>query len=579
MVNTRNYTPLQRRALNMVWTAAGRYDFEPMFLAFLPDGQPDFYMNSVIGYVYKWLDVTIITQLFDSFSDATLRDVYDGLLWVALENCVYEKELPYRPVLSELRISCAKLFFEQEQIKTRAQWLMQSSLVYTMQSARWKKVLGKTFLLSPRKKKLFAELSFDGSMDTNAIRERILDIYGRYFHFRLKKKLPSFTLRLNSVFTKFLPSRLERNEVFTLGRDIKEENIRMYKPVHEREFSLPGEEERIRSYIEDCFGKPLYSPSESAQLEHLLCTDNHFYCHIYFTAGEKNATPSKEPQIARAIEEASAQKERNETYFSAHRSQYETAIHKLSQQIRNATLVHAQAAQFKCKRGQLNAAWVWRSVFLDDDAVFLNHIETVKPEFSVDLMLDASASRLRQQETIAAQGYVIAKSLQLCNIPVQVYSFLSLNGYTILNLLCDYQEKQKTNRIFQYHAAGWNRDGLAFRGAGALMEHAPCAHRILIVLTDASPNDDKKLPADKAQNRLLNEDYSGTAAVTDTAEEVKKLKQQGIRVIGILTGEHKDIAAAKKIYGTDWVHIQDISQFSNAVGALMLKQILNLYES
>lgn len=194
-------------------------------------------------------------------------------------------------------------------------------------------------------------------------------------------------------------------------------------------------------------------------------------------------------------------------------------------------------------------------------------------------MLDASASRLRQQETIAAQGYVIAKSLQLCNIPVQVYSFLSLNGYTILNLLCDYQEKQKTNRIFQYHAAGWNRDGLAFRGAGALMEHAPCAHRILIVLTDASPNDDKKLPADKAQNRLLSEDYSGTAAVTDTAEEVKKLKQQGIRVIGILTGEHKDIAAAKKIYGTDWVHIQDISQFSNAVGALMLKQILNLYES
>ena len=98
MVNTRNYTPLQRRALNMVWTAAGRYDFEPMFLAFLPDGQPDFYMNSVIGYVYKWLDATIITRLFDSFSDATLRDVYVGLLWVALENCVYEKELPYRPV-------------------------------------------------------------------------------------------------------------------------------------------------------------------------------------------------------------------------------------------------------------------------------------------------------------------------------------------------------------------------------------------------------------------------------------------------------------------------------------------------
>ena len=36
-----------------------------------------------------------------------------------------------------------------------------------------------------------------------------------------------------------------------------------------------------------------------------------------------------------------------------------------------------------------------------------------------------------------------------------------------------------------------NRDGLALKGAGHLMEHSPKGKRILVVLTDASPQDDQ----------------------------------------------------------------------------------------
>ncbi len=53
-----------RRAENMVWTAAGVYDFEPQFLSFWQDGTPDFYTNSIIGYAHKWYFTTAMQTLF-----------------------------------------------------------------------------------------------------------------------------------------------------------------------------------------------------------------------------------------------------------------------------------------------------------------------------------------------------------------------------------------------------------------------------------------------------------------------------------------------------------------------------------
>lgn len=54
-METDSYSANQRRAINLVWTACGDYQFEPQFLALKADGTPDFYMNCVIGLVRKWL--------------------------------------------------------------------------------------------------------------------------------------------------------------------------------------------------------------------------------------------------------------------------------------------------------------------------------------------------------------------------------------------------------------------------------------------------------------------------------------------------------------------------------------------
>lgn len=69
-----------------------------------------------------------------------------------------------------------------------------------------------------------------------------------------------------------------------------------------------------------------------------------------------------------------------------------------------------------------------------DDRVFHANYEEKKPLFTVDLLLDASASRLQYQEMIAAQGVILSESLQACHIPVRVLAFFCLVSLLFLLL-------------------------------------------------------------------------------------------------------------------------------------------------
>ena len=102
-MGVQTYSAQQRRAVNLIWAAAGEYGFEPKFLAMKTDGTPDFYMNFVIGLVYKWFGRDMLERLFDSWLGDVRQAVMDDLAWLALESAVYQKELPGRPALEELR--------------------------------------------------------------------------------------------------------------------------------------------------------------------------------------------------------------------------------------------------------------------------------------------------------------------------------------------------------------------------------------------------------------------------------------------------------------------------------------------
>ena len=145
-----------------------------------------------------------------------------------------------------------------------------------------------------------------------------------------------------------------------------------------------------------------------------------------------------------------------------------------------------------------------------------------------------------------------------------------------MRILKDFSAKNAERKIFNYFAAGWNRDGLALRMAGKLLDTAPADRHLLILLTDASPDDSRKiLPTGKVP---LSRSYDGEAGVQDTAEEVRALRQQGVRVAAVFMGENANVPDARTIYGQDLVRIQRMDQLAAAAGKLIQEEIRELSE-
>ena len=194
-------------------------------------------------------------------------------------------------------------------------------------------------------------------------------------------------------------------------------------------------------------------------------------------------------------------------------------------------------------------------------------------DLSVDILLDASTSQSRRQAIVSNQGYVIAESLNRCCIPCRVMSFCSMTGYTILRIFRDYWERGANGRIFEYVSNGCNRDGLGIRLAHHLISKEHFDHRILIVLSDAKPNDVVRIRPRDSEEFINYEEESG---IRDTAFEVRSARADGISVICVFTGADEDVASAKTIYGRDFARIQSLDKLADTVGMLLQNQIKNM---
>ena len=581
-METASYSAQQRRAINLVWTASGDYQFEPQFLALKSNGEPDFYMNCVIGLVHKWFGDETQKRLFAHWTGDVRQSTFDDLAWLALENAVYEKELPERPVLEALRYTHAEEFFASEYQLSRQEWMDKNQLVYSLQSERWKKVLSqKPPLLAPWEKGLGEALACPGTMSGEELEAAVLAAFEKYLQFdgTVHKKEP-FRLHFGDkwapLLTKLMPVEIVRTDDLTIGRSAAAGENGMVRASNALRAQLHSNERETqdRNYIERCFGRSIYSPQRLARIEQQLCTGNHLGCHLWFTRGENAPDKPMSADTQRLYEQAEEQAKRNRAAFSHDNALYQNALLRLTEQIRNCMLVHQQPDRVTARQGFLDGTKVWREPILRDDRVFLRADEEPHPGFTVDLMLDGSASRLHCQETIAIQGYILAKSLATCGIPVRVTSFCSLRGYTVLRILKDLGDKNGERKVFDYFAAGWNRDGLALRGAGELMRSAPADKHLLILLTDASPDDSHKiLPSGKVP---LSRDYDGQAGIDDTADEVRALRAQGVRVAAVFMGENESIPAANAIYGRDLARIRRIDQLAAAAGRLIQDEIREL---
>ncbi len=574
-----------KRARNFIWAAAENYELEPLFLAFAPDGTADMYLNLIIGLTYKWYDQEKIDDFFNQLGGKD-RELYEGLLWIGLENALYQKERKTRAAMEDLRREYAvdnlKRYRNQKEY----------ARIEQIRNAHCREILEQLSGLNIEEEEILHAFSYTEEMTTEEILEQTRENLWKYFSYRpsktVKKEGVYFLQKVAGAFHSV--GKVSATYVRAKNYEDKDAGGEGKAGVIERskhylvQFSLKNDPEEARKYVEACFGKSMYPQAEQERIERKICVDKHKNCHVLFTRGNSaedsgkkklgnyeklsvaNVAKKEKREIMEFQKESALQYERNKQYYEKNHAIYRNSVRKLTEKLRICLETQDETFPEMAIHGKINPREVWKAVYLDNPRVFERKEEVEIPGFSVDILIDASSSRKQMQEQIAAQAYVLAKSLDACGIPAQIYSYCSIRGFTVMRIFKNYEEEQAGNEVFRYVAAGNNRDGLALRAAGHLMEASKKSRRILLVLTDASPMDDQNIGEGAF---YTNKEYTDQPAIEDTAREVQKLKQKGIQVIGIFMGSAKAGETATEIFGRELVRIQNINEFAGAVGRVL----------
>lgn len=188
----------------------------------------------------------------------------------------------------------------------------------------------------------------------------------------------------------------------------------------------------------------------------------------------------------------------------------------------------------------------------------------------MDVLIDASGSQRSRQHMIALQGYILSAALTRAGIPHRVLSFCSFWDYTVMRRFREYNDPAEADwNLMEFTSSSNNRDGLALRAAADGLLARPEENKVLIVLSDGRPND-LVVNRPNAKNPAV---YTGDYAVKDTASEVRRLRSQGISVLGVFAGEEQDLQAERKIFGKDFAYIRELSTFAHVVGRYLRKQL------
>ncbi len=559
----------QRRADNLIWNAAGDYSLHPWFRIYDGDGRAELYWNSILGAVFRRYDGNALRAFTQGFGGGDDRLVYETVFWLGLENAVCPGELALRPGLGRLRAAYAETV-------QNARVIPDARLTALLRAYYG----GPEDTLPPSERALLAGLrSIDGST-TEAVLAQLLQLMQNHFHYVPAdpddgRSLRGFFLQLlgkKDSMNHLAPVRgfaagyVEQTPAEEAASDEElRRSLRLPRPTATRDIDM-------RSYVTGYFGPSVFHEREVLALERELCTGNHRECHLHFTRGAAGDTARVKGYAGERRAAALAQEAVNREAYEAEADRNRAAVARLTARIQNSLLTRLDTAPVRASAGRLEAGRVWRSTELRDGKVFTRPQRGEAGALTVDLLLDASTSQIHRQTSIAAQGYIIAESLTACRIPVRVYSFCSMNGFTILNLFRDYGETGCNRNVFRYFTAGCNRDGLAVRAAAAMLGRQNAEHRLLLVLSDCKPNDVMKVQTRSNEYREYIEDQG----IEDTAAEVHQARVRGIRVMCVFTGTDDDLPAAKRIYGQHMTRIRSLDHFAEAVSSLLQGQIAEI---
>lgn len=324
--------------------------------------------------------------------------------------------------------------------------------------------------------------------------------------------------------------------------------------------------EKAHTYVELNYGKTYLTETEEKRINHLMFRGIHGDCSLYFTEGILKNPVKRNYQYEYAV------RLRNKNiwlYHDKHRI-VKHNIAELTDTLRKSLTLRAETQTVLSDRGMIVPSRLWRIGRSSDAKIFQRELKADAADFVVDVLIDASGSQMSRQGEVAIQAYIISEALSNVEIPHRVMSFCTFWDYTILHRFRKYDDPRTENEnIFNYVTSSNNRDGLAIKTAGHSLLQRQEEKKILIVLSDGRPYD----VIVNRPNAKNPQPYRGNTAISDTATEVRRLRNLDVSVLGVFAGEEKDLSTEKKIFGKDFAYIRDIRNFSRIVGRYLKKQL------
>ena len=550
----------ERRALNMIWTAAGDYSLAPGFVSYLKDGTPDLYFNTIMGLAYRHYGADELDEYLVYLGHCWLGAVLVDMFWLGIEHATYQRCREGMLTLEELRQAWAADYLDDSHEDSMQYLMMRQELSHSLKKARCLEINGKgNRLLNPWEKGLYDRLYFDKDLDLANLKIYFQRIVKKYF--LLKPKLiwqPThwhlmLGAGLSQLLRRIMPMEHQGQGASQtqLGR-LREKAVQMNKPqdkkTQKEKWHLPGlsTKSAAKELAEIKAIYPIAAIDETSRLaiEQQVCIDNHRYSHIY---------------IAGSMSKGEAYNN-NYAYFLQNGRRYRRIIEDLSHGLYNSLQLARGSCSARAAQGQLAADLAWQGIVNGDERIFRRQLPEEYQEFSVILLLDGSYSRHTQQNQLSAQSYAIAESMKHCGIPVAVLSYCTVDSYTVLQVLKD--KNQESSAIWNYEARGWNRDGLALNTLGQYLA-GDLSNALIFMLTDMMPSDEKGVPM--AGVKSLKQ-YTEETALLDTEAALQALRRQGARIAGIIQSIVPfQPAVAQRLFGHSYVHIQSLNQLSTAV--------------
>ena len=537
------------------------YLSEPFITGEDISGNPDFYLNLIIGLSAKYFGSENLEKIFNNWQYNLHRDKFDLFAIFLLEDLVYEKEVKSRKVLTSLRKIYAEKFLEDKYDLQRKNLALKENLFFEMQLKKVNNILERPYNLSDKRESIFENLRLQGDTNEKNLEERILNIFREVLNYRENEVLKISPLKNFTLFDSLGFVKLERSNSPALFGDFQSKKTSGITGFF-YSFALKRRREKEK-YIEDTFGKSIYSEDEMKLIEEKYLFGAHKKSRLHFTRGQSHKNLDEENFDDETIN-------RHLLKFKENRNFYNNEIKSLSKKIRLALSNHSGMEEVVTNSGKLISKLSYKSMISDKVNIFSKKILNLNTYLKVDLILDASASLMELESDIAIEAYIVSKSLENNEILNRVISYETVGDYTVITILKDYEEKCDFEKIFRYRTAGWNRDGLFYRAYQNLVDLKNENH-LLIALTDAHPRDIRPLAS---KNFFGSKNYSEEASLEDTKKELDKLKKLGIHASAILNSDK--IENAKFLFGRNYIKIKSVKEIANVAGRFIQREIANI---